>query len=409
MKAAIAAAVVAALMCGRMAYADLDKGAWAPDLEAKEWYNTDEAVSLNQLRGMTVVVFFWVSFHEGGEHVIPLMNLLNSSLGRTRGVYIIGITDGDRTRVEAMLKKQKVFFPVGLEAKKMFDEYKIASFPRAVVIDPSGKVAWSGWPGGQGVEELAKLTLGILADNPPTRTHPLEAKIVEEKLREARQALRNGDYQEARVAAVTADEHALAGDELKIRCQDVLDLIDAVGRDRLAQAERAAVDRRFEDAVGLLSDLRRDFRNMDVARAAIRKLEALKKKYPEVVRFLERENELNKAEALLAKALEDLRATPRRIGPAFEKLEEIVSDYSTTETAGKAQTVLDRIKKNDGMMDYVRDHKASKDCDAWLMQARAFESTKQFGKARELYQRILKEYYDTVYADQAAQRLSQLP
>jgi peroxiredoxin len=409
MKAAIAAAIVVALMCGSLVYADLEKGAWAPDLEAKEWYNSDEPVSLNQLRGMTVVLFFWVSFHEGGEQVIPLMNLLNSRLGRTRGVYIIGVTDGDRTRVEAMLKKQKVFFPVALEAKKTIDEYKITSFPHTVVIDPSGKVAWAGWPGGQGEDELAKLTLGLLADNPPIKTHPLEAKIAEEKLREARQALRDGDYREAFVAAITADEHALAGDELKIRCQDMLDLVEAVGRDRLAQAERAAVDRRFEDAVTLLADLRRDFRGMDVARAASRKLEALKKKYPEVARHLEKENELSKAEALLAKALDDLRASPRRIGPAFEKLEEIVGDYAGTATAAKAQTVLDRIKKNDGMMDYVRDHKASKDCEAWLSQARVHENTRQYAKARELYQRILKEYFDTIYADQAAQRLAQLP
>ncbi len=406
--------VIVALLCVAAAFGQakqesqdgLEKGTYAPDIEAKEWINTKngEPLSLTELRGMVVVLFFWVTWHPGGETVMPVMNEVNSEVGHARGVFLIGLTDASRKGVEGMLKKEKAFFAIGTESKA-YEEYKIKGFPRAVVIDASGKVYWTGWPGQ--TNELSKAILDSIAENPPSKTHPEEARLAEDKLRAARRALREDSFRDAFKAARDADERALTGDPLKTRCQELLDLIEALGRDQLARAEQAAEDKDWETAVSLYRDVRRDYLGLAVATRAKRRLDALKKKSPDVARILERGNEAAEAENELGKALDLVRA--RRFGEAYVQLEDIVSKYEATEAATKAQTVRDRMKSNDGIMGYVRDHKASKECMSLLSQARSFVGARRVDKAKEIYRRIIDEYPDTTYAEEAVKRLIQLP
>ncbi len=91
MRLAVIAALCVSVLFAGVAQAQVKKGDYAKDIEAKEWANTDEPISLHELRGMTVVVFFWVSWHPGGEYIAPLMNILNSKIGKSRGVYVLGL------------------------------------------------------------------------------------------------------------------------------------------------------------------------------------------------------------------------------------------------------------------------------------------------------------------------------
>jgi len=409
MTRAVIAALSVLLGLSIAARADLKPGTYAPDIEAKDWANTDgEPISLAECRGMVVVLFFWVSWHEGGEAIMPLMTLVNASrYGRQAGVFLIGLTDADRKRVEDMLKKEKVFFPIGMEAKRTFEDYDIKSYPRVVIIDANGKVAWSGWPGAKGGAELIEQIGKVVAETPPTRTHPEEAAKAEAYLEQARQALREDRYRDAFRAASSALEHALRGDRLRTRCQDMLDLIEVLGREKLARADRCLSTKDFEEAVTLLVEVRRDFQGGDVASSARKKLRTLEKKYPEVAQILQQQEDIGAAETMLAAAMEEIRAG--RFGPGYEKLEEIISEYGSTETAAKAQTLLERMRKNEGVMGYVRDHKAARPCRTLMSQAEAYQRTGRIAKAREFYREIMDKYPDTIYADEAARRLAQLP
>ncbi len=405
----LAALLTSAVTIG-VARADPKVGSYAPDVEAKDWLNTDEGepISLAECRGMVTVVFCWVTWHPGGEYVMPLMAQIdNSGYGKKSGVFLIGITDAERKRVEEMVKKEKVFFPIGMEAKKTFEDYKLTTFPRVIIIDPSGKVAWTGWPGEKGGDALLKEIKAVANDTPPTKTHPEETAKVQVYLKQARQALGEDRYQDAFRAANNAFDHALRGDELKSRCQDVLDLIEAVGRDKLAQAQQAADERSFEDAVTTWLEVQREFRGMDVSRSGRKRLEALQKKEPDVAELIRRQGSIGLAETILAAAMELIQ--DRQFGKAYEKLEQIVEEYGSTETATKAQTVLDRMQKNESIMGYVRDHKASRACRTLLSQADAYERAGRTSRARELYREVMDKYPDTTYADDAAQRLARLP
>ncbi len=393
-------------LCGPRALADLEKGTYAPDIEAKDWKNTDEPLSLHELRGMVVLLFFWVSWHKGGEHVMPMMNFINSKFGRSQGVFLIGLTDADRTRVDKMLEKERVLFPVGMESKS-YEEYKLTSFPRVVIIDPQGRIAWTGWPGDKGGETLFREVQRVIAETPPTRTHPIEAAEVRRNLAEARRALRDENYREAYRKAMAAFNRALTGDPLKTECQDMLDLIEALGRDKVARAEQAVDEKEFETVVTLLREVQRDYRGSEVAREATRWLKLVQKKHKEVADLIKEQEDEVTANNLLAAALDDLRA--RKFGEAYVKLEEILADYSSTRSAPKARTVLDRMKKNEDMMLHVKDFQAAAECTSLLAQARGYERSGRPNKAKELYLIIIEKHGDTVHADEARRRLAELP
>ena len=406
MRVFIAITLSVLYLLGPRAVADLEKGTYAPDIEAKDWKNTDEPLSLHELRGMVVLLFFWVSWHKGGEYVMPMMNFINSKFGRSQGVFLIGLTDADRTRVEQMLEKERVLFPVGMESKS-YEEYKLTNFPRVVVIDPQGRVAWTGWPGEKGGDTLFREVQRVIAETPPTRTHPIEAAEVRRNLADARRALRDENYREAYKKATAAFNRALTGDPLKTECQDMLDLIEALGRDKVARAEQAADEKEFETVVTLLRDVQRDYRGSEVSREATRWLKLVQKKHKEVADLIKEQEDEVIANNLLAAALDELRAG--KFGEAYVKLEDITADYSATQAAAKAQTVLDRMKKNEDMMLYVKDYQAAAECTSLLSQARGYERSGRPNKAKELYLIVIEKYGDTVHADEARRRIAELP
>ena len=258
-----------------------------------------------------------------------------------------------------------------------------------------------------GSASLSEQIRKVGSEVPPTKTHPEEAARALAYLKQARQAVREDKYREAFEAATSAFGHALQGDPLKSRCQDMLDLIEALGRDKLAEAEQDLGEQKYEDAVNLLLELRREFRGVDVARVAKKRLAALANKHTEITQIVQRQESAGQAETLLAKAMEQLR--DRKFGSAYEKLEQIADEFSSTETATKAQTVLARMQKHDGVMAYVRDYKAARPCRTLLSQAEAYLNSGRTNKARELYREIMEKYPDTTFAGEAAQRLARLP
>ena len=75
----------------------------------------------------------------------------------------------------------------------------------------------------------------------------------------------------------------------------------------------------------------------------------------------------------------------------------------------KAQTIIDRVKKNEAMFAYVKDFKAEKPCRTLLSQADSYAQTGRMAKAKELYREVINKYGDTIWSQEAAQKLSQMP
>jgi len=221
---------------GRQNDEGLQVGDYAPSIEAKEWLNVEreeDIPSLVELRGMVVVVFFWVSWHQGGEALLPIVNMLSyNPYGRTPTVYFIGVTDADRKVTQPLVEESKVFFPIAVES----DAAKEYGFERGfgfVVVDPEGKIAFKGSGGGD-ISGTANAVRDLINEMPPTKTHPEEAKVCYRKLDEARDLVREEKYTRARNLAREAFLRSVLGDRLRSRAIELADLLEQLGYEQLA-------------------------------------------------------------------------------------------------------------------------------------------------------------------------------
>ena len=402
MKPALIAIALVGLILGSSVRADLEEGQYAPDLEAEDWLNTEDGqpISLSNLKGMTIVLYFWVSWHEGGERFIPAVNQIEN-MAREHGVFTIGVTDADRSRIEDLIKEEHIFFPIALECKAA-EEYEIRSFPHLVIIDAAGQIAYSG----DGKDIIQKLQ-EIIEETPVYRTHPREATRVRRLLDQARAAYRQEDYRLALIKARKAYNRALTGDKLKTECQEMIDLVEALGRDRLARAIQLIEEQDYTQGVTRLRDVIQHFRVLKVGKRARKRLESLREHNPEVKRTVELFDREAKAGRMLLTITELLWA--RSFGEAHESLETIVNDLSDTKLAAEARKILRRMKKNKTIMGYIYDYQARADCENWLAQAYTYRTNRDYRMARKMLRRIIDKYPDTIYREMAYQELGKLP
>jgi tetratricopeptide (TPR) repeat protein len=386
------------------ARADLPEGTDAPEIRGSEWFNTDSPITMADSKGLVVILYFWVSFHDGGEAAIGELNSIDNhhAMGRGAGVMVLGVTEAEKEQAESMLREQKVSFPV-LLGSKSYEDYRISSFPRAVIINADGKVVFTGHPAS---EDFAKAFVATLEDPEPSKTHPLEVPKVKKLLDESRDAIRSGEFRTAIKDAKDAAEKAVRGDELLTDADNLLDLITAIGEDRLADVDTQVEAGKFSDAVRSLRSLSRDFRGLEIAQTARDRIDTLRQLHPEIENLMADEDAEEESRLALFEAQQLIRK--RRFGEAYVALEAIVDEYGETESADAAERTCKRMEQHEPIMAIVRDHVAKRDCENWLSLARNFARQKRNDKAREMYERILDTYPQTSYADTATRELGRL-
>jgi len=114
----------------------------------------------------------------------------------------------------------------------------------------------------------------------------------------------------------------------------------------------------------------------------------------------------NKPEAAYKKALKYYKK--KKYAKALAAYEEVVKDYKGTDAAKKAKAKIKKIKSNERIMAKIRDAEAKKKCESLLATARMFVSNGKIKEAKEHYQRIVDEYPDTSYAEEAEEKLATL-
>jgi tetratricopeptide (TPR) repeat protein len=388
----------------------LQVGDYAPSIEAEEWLNVehDEDIpSLIELRGMVVVVFFWVSWHEGGEYLLPMVNMLsyNPRIGRTGGVYTIGVTDADRKVTQPLIEDAKIFFPVAVGSKSA-DEYGFTGGFGFVVIDPEGKIAFKG--GGRGdVGGAANAIVELFNEMPPTKTHPEEAQVCYRKLDEARDLIRDEKYTRARKLAREAFERSVLGDRLQSRALEVADLIEQLGYERLAEFDPLMAQRKYDAAAQVLRDVIRLFRKLDCYRDAKALYETLRKEDESFEEAAARFDNEDAATRLYLEARDDVKA--RRFGVCYDKLNKIMTEYSRTQAAEYAEAMLDRMKRNKDVWALIVDHQAAAVCRELLARARNLKAQGRYEQAEVILRRIMTEHPNTLWAEEAVKELKDMP
>lgn len=387
----------------------LQVGDFAAAVEAKEWLyvSKEDIPSITELRGMVVVLFFWTSWHGGGEALLPHVNTLeyNPRLGRRGGVYVIGATDADRKATQPLTDQAKVFFPVGLESKAA-EEYGFRTGFGFVVIDPEGKIAFKGSGSGD-LSGMQQAVLNVIGETPPTKTHPMEAKVCYRLIDQARDDIREERYPKAFKAARRAVGRAVLGDRLTSTASELIDLLDQLGYDELARFEPLLEQKKYGEAVELLRSIIRRFRGLDCykdAKALYKKLEEEDEKFKAAAAKFGDEDE---AARLYLEARDDLSA--RRFEQSYEKLKKIVTEYPRTEAAEYAEAMIERMQQNKRFWQLIVDFEAAGECRELLARARSFKAQRRYAEARRLLERVMSEYPDTKWAGEAKQELIAMP
>ncbi|MHC4091925.1 MAG: hypothetical protein ACYSVY_16945 [Planctomycetota bacterium] len=391
----------------------LQVGDYAPAVEAgdnnKAWINVasaDERPSMTELRGLVVVLFFWVSWHEGGEFLLPYVNMLSyNPMGQTPHVYFIGVTDADRKVTQPLLDDAKVFFPVAVESKAA-EEYGLTGDFGFVVIDPEGKIAYKGSGSGD-LGGMSDAVTEALENSPPFRTHPDEAKFCYRAMDEAYDLIVDEKYAKAFRLAEEAFARSVLGDRLRSRTMELVDLIEQLGYDDLAAAEPFLERRKYNEAAEVLREVVRRFRRLDCYKDAKALYEKLREEDEDFKEAAGKFDEEDTAARLYLEARDDLKA--RRFGDSYTKLNEIVTDYPNTEAAEYAEAMIQRMKRNRAFWIQIEDHKVGGECRMLLARARNLKKQRRYREAEEVLRRIMTEYPDTIWAEEAVEELKNMP
>ncbi|RMF85424.1 MAG: hypothetical protein D6744_01415 [Planctomycetota bacterium] len=388
---------------------ELKVGDYAPTFEAEEWLNIEPGETvpdLVELRGMVVVMFFWVSWHAGGEFIIKFVNQFsnNPAIGRAGGVYTIGLTDATRKATADVLADNKVFFPVGVKSKSA-KEYDIEGGFGFVVVDPEGKIAFKG--SGGDVQGLVNAIQKALVDTPPSKTHPKEARIVRAQIDRCREYIANREYRRAFKAATDALQRTVIGDRLASEVYDIIDLLEAIGYEQIDRAIPLIEHGKYDEGARLLRAVKRQLRVLQCGKDAEKLFERYEDEYDGFRDAVEAHASEDEAARLYYAAREDLRL--RRFGEAYRKLEQITTDYADTEAKPYAVEMINRMKANKDLWGWVLDAQAKVQCEQWLTQAKTYLRNRENQKARTLLERILREYPDTIYEQEARELLINMP
>jgi len=112
----------------------------APALDVATWVK-GAPVTLESLRGKTVLLAFWDSAREDSQAFVKTVNLFADKKARP-GLAVIGIHRGVSGPMQEAISKQGVQFPVALDKTDgaTFAAYKVKKAPAVFIIDAEGSV-----------------------------------------------------------------------------------------------------------------------------------------------------------------------------------------------------------------------------------------------------------------------------
>ncbi len=126
-----------------------------------EWVNTDQPLSLRQLRGKIVLLDFWTYGCINCLHILPDLKRLEATFARE--LVVIGIHtakydhESARAHIQQAIHRHGIMHPVMNDRDhRMWDAYRVSGWPTQILIDPTGRVI-QGFIGEHHRERIAHL------------------------------------------------------------------------------------------------------------------------------------------------------------------------------------------------------------------------------------------------------------
>jgi len=123
--------------CSPTTEGELREGSRAPDFQLTELGG--EAVSLSDMRGMTVLLNFWATWCPPCRAEMPYIQQIYEE-GASRGLMVLAVNLGESpAEVKEFMESNNLSFPVLLDInKEVGRSYGIQAIPTTFIIDQSG-------------------------------------------------------------------------------------------------------------------------------------------------------------------------------------------------------------------------------------------------------------------------------
>jgi thiol-disulfide isomerase/thioredoxin len=143
----------------------------APEITGEKWINTDNAITLESLKGKVVLIEFWTFECYNCRNTIPYINKWYDTY-KSQGLEIIGIHcpefDHERNfdNVKDAVKELEIKYPGAIDnAFKNWYLYDIHAWPSMYVIDKKGEIMHFK-RGEGGYKKTEQIIRELLAENP---------------------------------------------------------------------------------------------------------------------------------------------------------------------------------------------------------------------------------------------------
>ncbi len=157
----------------------------APPLEGgSEWFNTSKPIAIHELRGKFIVLDFWTYCCINCMHVLPELKKLEEAY--PNNVVVIGVhsgkfdTEHDAQAIRQAILRYEIEHPVVNDPEyKIWNSYKVNSWPTLRIIDPQGNLvaAHSGEVDFATLDSFFKQRLPSYRERKLLDEHPLHFNI----------------------------------------------------------------------------------------------------------------------------------------------------------------------------------------------------------------------------------------
>ena len=303
-----------------------------PELQVKEWLNTEEGYRLSELRGKAVILDFWATWCPPCTRAMPHLQKLHEKYSQ-KGLVVIALTAETRSKVEPFIRQNNYTFPVALDDScKTNQSYGIKSIPTTYLLGPTGRVVWQGNP--LSTKELDSAIERVMEDVEgflPEKLLTLEFELTVERelskrLKTASRYAKQGKYASAVRTAAKVLKSSKATDEDKRDANYLIGRVELHGEKLLAKAKLLIEKKRYLEAEQLLKRIDKAFSGTDIEKRASKELRRMRTN-----KVISKELRAAKALDAALKKLED-----GKTDEAKKSLEELIAKYPGTEAAKRA-------------------------------------------------------------------------
>lgn len=383
-------------------------GELTPELSAGGWVNHAGTPRLERFRGRVVVLFFFRTDGASLDFIAPL-NDLYKKFSR-QGVVIVGLTPQKKELAERLIKDKEIKFVVGYGAD-VTERYEVSAFPRVYLLDTVGRLASRFHP----ADELETRLRTQLRRTPPTGA---DSSALTRRLEQARTALRDNKYGVAYTLAQDVTKLAERDSEPAKAAAELLKKIEDAARKWLDEAKAAAgeagdpgmkdadKEARYDRASAILAELSVRFAGTDLGQQADDEIGRLMGDARLKTRL---RTALSNARGQLLLGVAAEEEAGGHYLEALRLYRGVTEEFPDTEAAQAAGGALERLRSDPKLRESIKDARADDEAERWLDLADGFAKLEVYGKARELYERVVSQHGGTPAATRARERLVRLP